>query len=138
MTTDARTAHVEAEDRPQLERRHAARGALAERAKAQQHVERPTLHRVRVGQLATHLGAEAVVEITGLRNPCAQLERLQPGLMEAVLDRDTQGQLIRKAGVMGVVLVGGEVAILVLVVFCECRGVIARVWRDLRHRRRRQ
>ncbi len=56
-----------------------------------------------------HLGAEAVVEITGLRNPCAQLERLQPGLLEAVLDRDAQGQLIRKAGVMGVVLAGGEV-----------------------------
>jgi MOSC domain-containing protein YiiM len=56
-----------------------------------------------------HLGAEAVVEITGLRNPCAQLERLQPGLLEAVLDRDAQGNLIRKAGVMGVVLAGGEV-----------------------------
>jgi len=56
-----------------------------------------------------HLGAEAVIEITGLRHPCAQLERLQPGLMEAVLDRDAQGRLIRKAGVMGVVLVGGEV-----------------------------
>lgn len=56
-----------------------------------------------------HLGTEVVVEITGLRNPCHQLERLQPGLMEAVLDRDEQGQLIRKAGVMGIVLVGGEV-----------------------------
>lgn len=56
-----------------------------------------------------HLGAEAVVEITGLRNPCAQLDGLQPGLMAAVLDRDAQGQLVRKAGVMGVVLVGGEV-----------------------------
>src|SRR5215475_5448853 len=56
-----------------------------------------------------HLGAEAVVEITGLRNPCAQLERLQPGLLEAVLDRDAQGQLVRKAGVMGVVLADGEV-----------------------------
>ena len=56
-----------------------------------------------------HLGAEAVVEITGLRNPCAQLNRLQPGLMDAVLDHDAQGHLIRKAGVMGVVLPGGEV-----------------------------
>lgn len=55
------------------------------------------------------LGADAVVEITGLRNPCAQLDRLQPGLMAAVLDRDAQGQLIRKAGIMGVVLAGGEV-----------------------------
>ena len=56
-----------------------------------------------------HFGAEAVVVLTGLRNPCAQLDRLQPGLMAAVLDRDTQDNLIRKAGVMGVVVAGGEV-----------------------------
>lgn len=56
-----------------------------------------------------HLGASAVVEVTGLRNPCAQLDAFQPGLMAAVLDRDAQGQLVRKAGVMGVVLVGGPV-----------------------------
>lgn len=56
-----------------------------------------------------HLGAEAVVEVTGLRNPCSQLDGIQRGLMAAVLDRDDQGNLIRKAGVMAVVLVGGEV-----------------------------
>jgi hypothetical protein len=56
-----------------------------------------------------YLGAEAVVELTGLRNPCAQLDRLQPGLMAAVLDRDAQGNLIRKAGVMGIVLASGTV-----------------------------
>jgi MOSC domain-containing protein YiiM len=56
-----------------------------------------------------HLGAEAVVEVTGLRNPCAQLDRIQPGLMAAVLDRDADGKLIRKAGVMGIVLRGGDV-----------------------------
>lgn len=44
------------------------------------------------------LGDEAVVEITGLRNPCAQLDGIQPGLMAATLDRDEQGNLIRKAG----------------------------------------
>ena len=55
------------------------------------------------------LGETAVVEITGLRNPCAQLDALHLGLMAAVLDRDAQGNLVRKAGVMGVVLVGGEV-----------------------------
>lgn len=55
------------------------------------------------------LGGEAVVEITGLRNPCAQLDRLQPGLMAAVLDRDADGNLIRKAGVMGIVVAGGAV-----------------------------
>ena len=55
------------------------------------------------------LGAEALVEITGLRNPCAQLDGIQPGLMKAVLDRDADGNLVRKAGVMGIVLAGGEV-----------------------------
>ena len=55
------------------------------------------------------LGDDAVVEITGLRNPCVQLDRFQPGLMAAVLDRDAHGGLVRKAGVMGVVLAGGEV-----------------------------
>jgi MOSC domain-containing protein YiiM len=56
-----------------------------------------------------HLGEVAVVEVTGLRNPCAQLNGLRPGLMAAVLDRDEDGRLVRKSGVMGVVLVGGEV-----------------------------
>jgi MOSC domain-containing protein YiiM len=55
------------------------------------------------------LGREAVVEVTGLRNPCSQLNRFQPGLMAATLGRDAQGNVIRKAGVMGVVLAGGEV-----------------------------
>jgi MOSC domain-containing protein YiiM len=52
---------------------------------------------------------EAEVEITGLRNPCSQLDRFQKGLMAAVLDRDEAGQLVRKAGVMGVVRAGGVV-----------------------------
>ncbi len=56
-----------------------------------------------------HLGETAVVEVTGLRNPCTQLDGLQPGLMAAVLDRDAQGNLIRKAGIMGIVIAGGEV-----------------------------
>jgi MOSC domain-containing protein YiiM len=56
-----------------------------------------------------HLGDEAVVEVTGLRNPCVQLDGLQPGLMAATLDRDERGNLVRKAGVMGVVRAGGEV-----------------------------
>lgn len=55
------------------------------------------------------LGAEAVVDITGLRNPCTQLDSLQPGLMAAVLERDPQGELIRKAGVMAVVVADGMV-----------------------------
>jgi MOSC domain-containing protein YiiM len=52
---------------------------------------------------------EALVEVTGLRNPCVQLDRLQPGLMAATLARDDQGKLVRKAGVMAIVLAGGEV-----------------------------
>ena len=56
-----------------------------------------------------HLGDVAVVEVTGLRNPCAQLDRIQPGLMAATLGRDAHGNLVRKAGIMGVVIAGGEV-----------------------------
>lgn len=56
-----------------------------------------------------HLGGEAVVEVTGLRNPCAQLDHFQPGLMAAVLDKDAEGNLIRKVGIMGIVLAGGLV-----------------------------
>lgn len=56
-----------------------------------------------------HLGKEAVVEVTGLRNPCYQLDDFQQGLLQACLDHDAEGNLIRKTGVMGIVLVGGEV-----------------------------
>ena len=51
----------------------------------------------------------AVIKVTGLRNPCVQLDRFQTGLMQATLDRDEAGNLIRKAGVMGVVLAGGDI-----------------------------
>jgi MOSC domain-containing protein YiiM len=56
-----------------------------------------------------HLGETAVVEVTGLRNPCTQLDHFQAGLMAAVLERDEDGILMRKAGVMAIVLAGGEV-----------------------------
>ena len=55
-----------------------------------------------------HLGTTAVIEITGLRNTCTQLDHFAQGLMAAVLGHDEQGKLIRKAGIMGIVLVGGE------------------------------
>lgn len=55
------------------------------------------------------IGDEAVVEVTGLRNPCVQLDGIQAGLMGATLGRDADGKLIRKAGVMGIVIAGGEV-----------------------------
>jgi len=56
-----------------------------------------------------HLGSEAVVEITGLRSPCAQIDDFQPGLMAACLGRDEDGNLIRKSGIMGIVHTGGLV-----------------------------
>ncbi|HEY9721112.1 MAG TPA: MOSC domain-containing protein [Oscillatoriaceae cyanobacterium] len=56
-----------------------------------------------------HLGDSAIVEVTGLRNPCAQLDRFQRGLMAAVLDRDAEGNVVRKSGVMGVVVQSGDV-----------------------------
>jgi MOSC domain-containing protein YiiM len=55
------------------------------------------------------IGKSAVIRITGLRNPCTQLDGFQPGLTAAVLDRDAEGRVVRKAGVMSVVLQSGEV-----------------------------
>ena len=55
------------------------------------------------------IGNHALVRVTGLRNPCAQIERFMPGLLAAVLDRTPSGALVRKAGVMGVVLESGRV-----------------------------
>lgn len=62
----------------------------------------PTGTRLRLGQ-------QAVVEVTGLRNPCVQIDRFCKGLMNAVLGRDEHGGLVRKSGVMAIVIEGGEV-----------------------------
>jgi len=56
-----------------------------------------------------HIGKAAVVRVTGLRNPCKQLDRFQTGLMSALLGRDAEGNITRKSGIMSVVLRGGEV-----------------------------
>ena len=56
-----------------------------------------------------HLGDSAIVEVTGLRNPCVQIDMFQKGLMAATLDRAADGSLIRKAGIMSVVISGGDV-----------------------------
>jgi MOSC domain-containing protein YiiM len=56
------------------------------------------------------IGAEAVVEISGIRNPCSQIEAVAEGLTKALIDRDDAGGVVRKAGIMGVVLTGGVVA----------------------------
>ncbi|GAA1956035.1 MOSC domain-containing protein [Kitasatospora viridis] len=56
-----------------------------------------------------HIGPTAVVEVTGLRNPCAQIDAFQPGLLKQVVHRDERGAVVRRAGIMGVVREGGEV-----------------------------
>ncbi|MEV2245615.1 MOSC domain-containing protein [Streptomyces sp. NPDC049970] len=56
-----------------------------------------------------HLGDEAVVEVTGLRNPCLQIDNFQGGLLKQVVGRADDGTLVRKAGIMGVVTTGGVV-----------------------------
>lgn len=55
------------------------------------------------------IGREAIVELTGLRNPCVQIDRFQEGLLSAVATRNEAGQLVRKSGVMGIVIAGGDV-----------------------------
>lgn len=56
-----------------------------------------------------HLGAHAIAEVTGLRNPCGQLNGIQRGLMDATLEKRSDGALVRKAGIMAVIRVGGIV-----------------------------
>lgn len=56
-----------------------------------------------------HIGEGVVLQVTGLRNPCAQIDGFRDGLMKAVLGRDADGNVVRKAGVMSIVVVGGDV-----------------------------
>ncbi len=56
-----------------------------------------------------HLGATAVVEVTGLRTPCQQMNGLRPGLMKACMGKGPDGLVLRKAGIMGLAVVGGIV-----------------------------
>jgi MOSC domain-containing protein YiiM len=56
------------------------------------------------------LGAQAVVEVTGLRNPCLQIDAFRPGLLRAVVHRAADGTVVRKAGIMAVVVTGGRVS----------------------------
>jgi MOSC domain-containing protein YiiM len=57
------------------------------------------------------LGSEAVIEIAGLRNPCFKLDGIAPGLMAAVLEKGPGKTLVRKAGVMAVVVESGDVKV---------------------------
>jgi hypothetical protein len=56
-----------------------------------------------------HLGSSAIVEVTGLRNPCVQIERFQQGLLAAVACDDGAGGIVRKTGVMSIVIAGGDI-----------------------------
>ena len=56
-----------------------------------------------------HLGATAVVEITGCRNPCTQLDAIDERLLAQVARKADDGSIIRKAGIMAIVLEGGVV-----------------------------
>ena len=55
------------------------------------------------------IGKDVVLQVTGLRNPCPQIENFQKGLLSAVLDKMPDGEVIRKTGVMTIVLAGGHV-----------------------------
>ncbi len=57
-----------------------------------------------------HLGEEAIVEVKGLRSPCAQIEHFQAGLLAAVVARDANGRAAMKTGVMGIVVAGGSIS----------------------------
>lgn len=57
------------------------------------------------------IGAEVVLEVTGLRNPCGQIENFRTGLLAAVLDRGAHGEIVRKTGIMAIALSGGTVRI---------------------------
>lgn len=55
------------------------------------------------------IGASAAIQVTGLRNPCSQLDSIKTGLKQAVRDQDEEGYIIRKAGIMSIVLQGGDI-----------------------------
>lgn len=66
------------------------------------------LHALAVGSVLL-IGDEALLAVTGLRNPCAQIERFRPGLLQHVLFRCSDGEMVRRAGIMSVVVRGGAV-----------------------------
>lgn len=56
-----------------------------------------------------HLGDEAVVEVTGLRNPCTQIDHFRKGLLKEVVGRGPTGAARFKSGIMGIVATGGVI-----------------------------
>ncbi|WP_439545238.1 MOSC domain-containing protein [Sandarakinorhabdus sp.] len=56
-------------------------------------------------------GRTATIELTGLRNPCVQIENFRPGLLSKVVKKGAGGEIARRAGVMAIVISGGDVAV---------------------------
>lgn len=107
-------------DQPNLRQVHLMHEELHDDLRAIDHVVNPgelgeniTTRGIALLELPTgtklRIGDSAVVEVTGLRNPCVRIENFQVGLLGQVVTRDASGNVVRKAGVMGVVLVGGVV-----------------------------
>jgi MOSC domain-containing protein YiiM len=121
VTVQHRSRVAKDPSQPNLRQVHLLQSELFEALATQGHHVRPgdlgeniTTEGIDLLELSTgtvlQLGSEARLRITGLRNPCAQIERFQPGLLAAVLDHTADGELVRKAGVMAVVLRGGVVS----------------------------
>jgi MOSC domain-containing protein YiiM len=97
--------HAELFDELQLEGFHVEPGQMGENitTRAIALLELPAGTRLSMGDTA-------VIEVTGLRTPCVQIDQFQRWLLSQVVDRDANGALVRKAGIMSIVLVGGQVA----------------------------
>jgi MOSC domain-containing protein YiiM len=120
VTVQHRSRVAQDPTQPNLRQVHLIHGELHEELRAAGHEVRPgelgeNITTAGVDLLALpvgarlRLGADAVVEVTGLRNPCLQIEAFQHGLLKRVAGRDEEGNVIRRAGIMGVVLADGEI-----------------------------
>ncbi|MCW2868902.1 MOSC domain-containing protein [Actinacidiphila oryziradicis] len=120
VTVQHRSRVAQDPTRPNLRQVHLIHSELHEQLSAVGHEVRPgelgenittagiDLHALPVGA-RLRLGADAVVEVTGLRNPCVQIDAFQDGLLKRVVGRDEEGNVLRRAGIMGVVLADGEI-----------------------------
>lgn len=120
VTVKHRSRVAKDPSQPNLRQIHLLHAELFEELAAQSFTISPgqlgeniTTRGVNLLQLPTgtelHVGESAIVRVTGLRNPCSQLDQFQHGLMAAVLGKNANGELVRKAGVMAVVVAGGLV-----------------------------
>jgi MOSC domain-containing protein YiiM len=119
-TTDQHLYHIKKfGETPNLRQVHLIQSETLDEVGAKGHVVRPgelgeniSTRNVDLLALPTgtrlRFGDAAVVELTGLRNPCVQIESFQPGLLSLLVEKAPLG-VVRKCGVMGVVLNGGEV-----------------------------